>query len=136
TLMVQGAYVGKAAIHLDGWQSANPARYIADPITGAPPSLQNVNDRVVNLPGILAPNTLVLGNSFRSWYNSFQGQATKRYSHGFTFNLSYAYGKSIDTLSTSILNYQLDNPFSLAYQRGFSDFDQRHVFVPTWLWSP
>jgi hypothetical protein len=136
TITLQASYVGKAAIHIDGWQSANPARYMNDPITGAAPSLQNVNNRVVNLPGILAPNTLVLGNSFRSWYNSFQPQVTKRFSHGFTFTASYTFGRSIDTLSTSILNYQLDNPFSLAYQRGVSDFDRRHVFVPTWLWSP
>ena len=136
TVMIQASYVGKAAIHIDGWQSANPARFMNDPITGAAPSLQNVNNRVVNLPGILAPNTLVLGNSFRSWYNGFQTQVTKRFSHGFTFTASYTFSKSIDTLSTSILNYQLDNPFSLGYQRGLSDFDRRHVFVPTWLWAP
>jgi hypothetical protein len=136
TIMLQASYVGKAAIHIDGWQSANPARFMTDPITGAPPSLQNVNDRVLNLPGILASNTLVLGNSFRSWYNSFQAQVNKRFSRGFTFTTAYTYGKSIDTLSTSILNYQLDNPFSLRYQRGLSDFDRRHVLVPTWLWAP
>jgi hypothetical protein len=136
TIMVQAGYVGKAAIHLDGWQSANPASYINDPITGAPPSLQNVNNRVVNLPGILAPNTIVLGNSFRSWYNSFQPQITKRFGHGLAFNAAYTFGKSIDTLSTNILNYQLDNPFSLGYQRGRSDFDRKHVFVASWVWSP
>ena len=53
TIMMQASYVGKAAIHIDGWQSANPARFMNDPITGAPPSLQNVNNRVVYLPGIL-----------------------------------------------------------------------------------
>jgi hypothetical protein len=136
TIMVQVGYVGKAAIHLDGWQSANPARFINDPITGAPPSLQNVNNRVVNLPGILAPNTIVLGNSFRSWYNSVQPQVTKRFGHGLAFNASYTFGKSIDTLSTNILNYQLDNPFDLGYQHARSDFDRRHVFVASWVWSP
>jgi hypothetical protein len=136
SIMVQAGYVGKAAIHVDGWQSINPARFMNDPITGAPASLQNVNDRVVNLPGILAPNTLLLGNSFRSWYNSFQPQITKRFGHGLSFNAAYTFGKSIDTLSTSILNYQMDNPFSLSYQRGRSDFDRRHVFVGSWLWAP
>ena len=136
TIMVQAAYIGKAAIHVDGWQSANPALFINDPTTGAAPSLQNVNNRTVYLPGILAPNTLVLGNSFRSWYNGFQGQVAKRMSHGLTFNLAYTFSKSIDTLSTAILNYQLDDPFSLGYQRARSDFDRRHVFVPSWLWAP
>ncbi len=136
TIMIQAGYVGKAAIHVDGWQSANPARFMTDPITGAPPSLQNVQDRTVYLLGILAPNTLVLGNSFRSWYNSLQTQVNKRFSHGLSFNAAYTFGKSIDTLSTAILNYQLDNPFSLRYQRGRSDFDRRHVFVASWVWSP
>jgi len=45
TIMVQAGYVGKIAQHVDGWQSFNAARFIPDPVTGAAPSLQNVNDR-------------------------------------------------------------------------------------------
>src|SRR5262249_31908508 len=88
------------------------------------------------LPGILAPNTLVLNNPYRSWYNGLQTQLTKRLSNGLAFNVAYTYSKSIDTSSNNVWNYQYDNPFNLNYQRGLSDFDRRNVFVASWLWSP
>jgi hypothetical protein len=134
--MFQVSYVGKVAIKVDGCQSVNPARFVNDPITGAPPSLQKVNNRTIYLPGILAPNVVVLANSFRSWYNSFQPQLTKRFGHGLSFNAAYTFSRSIDTLSTNDLNYSLDNPSDIGAQRGLSDFDRRHVFVASWLWSP
>jgi hypothetical protein len=136
TIMVQAGYVGKVAQHVDGWQSFNAARFIADPVTGAAPSLQNVNDRVTYLPGILAPNSLVLANNFRGWYNGLQTQIIKRYGSGLSFSASYTFSKAIDYRSNNYLNNSLDDPFNLRYSRGLADYDRRHVFVATWLWSP
>jgi hypothetical protein len=135
-LMVQASYLGKAAIKLDGWRDFNPAIYVNDPITGAAPSLQNVNNRVIIAPGILAPNVIQLESSFRSWYHSFQGQVIKRFSHGMSFSAAYTLSKSIDMLSSNIFNRGLDNPLDGRANRGRSDFDRRHALVMSWLWSP
>jgi hypothetical protein len=135
-LIVEASYVGKAGIKLEGYRNFNPAQFINDPVTGAPPSLQNVQNRTVFLPGILASNSIVLDNSFRSWYNGLQLQARRRFSHGLTFNVNYTFSRSIDTLSSNIFSRLLDNPFNLADNKGLSDFNRSHVFVASWLWAP
>ena len=81
-IMIQGAYVGKIATHLDGWWAPNAARYITDPITGEPPSLQNINDRVSLSPGILSAQVYELATNFRSWYHAFQAAAHEAFSRG------------------------------------------------------
>jgi len=135
-IMVQAAYLGKAGIKLDGWRNFNPARYEPDPITGQAPSLQNVNNRVILAPGILAPNIIWLETGFRSWYHSFQTQVIKRFAHGVSLNASYTLSKSIDMMSTNVFSRRLDNPFNARDNRGRSDFDRRHAFVASWLWNP
>lgn len=135
-LMVQGSYLGKTGTKLDGWSNFNPALYMNDPITGAAPSLQNVNNRVAIAPGILAPNVARLETSFRSSYHSFQGQLIKRFSKGVSFSAAYTLSKSLDILSSNIFSRRLDNPLDANSNRGRSDFDRRHAFVTSWLWSP
>lgn len=136
TLMVQGSYLGKAGRKLDGWTNFNPAIYMTDPITGAAPSLQNVNNRVAIAPGILASNVSKLQTSYNSSYHSFQGQVIKRFSQGVSFSAAYTLSKSIDELSSNIYGRYLDNPLDAKSNRGRSDFDRRHAFVASWLWSP
>jgi hypothetical protein len=135
-LMVQGSYIGKIGTHLDGWWGPNPARYITDPITGEAPSLQNVNNRVRIAPGILAANITELATHWRSWYHSFQAQVVRRFTGGLSLSASYTLGKSIDLVRQNIGNYSLANPFDARSNRGRSDFDRRHAFVASWLWSP
>jgi hypothetical protein len=135
-LMVRGTYVGKMGIKLDGWRNFNPARFVNDPITGAAPSLQNVNNRVILAPGILAPNVTWLETSFRSWYNAFQGEVIKRFNRGLSFSASYTWAKSLDLMSTNVFNRRLDNPFNYRDNKGRSDFDRKHAFVASWLWDP
>ena len=134
--MVQGAYLGKIGTKLDGWRNFNPAVYINDPITGEPPSLQNVNNRVLNARGIVAPDPIWLETSFRSWYHSFQAQVVKRFARGLSFSASYSLAKSIDIIPQNIGGWGLDNPLNARDNRGRSDFDRRHAFVASWLWSP
>ena len=85
-LMVEASYVGKIGIKLEGHRHWNPAIYINSPRTGAAPSAQNVNDRVLypEMRGILTPGSRVLGNDYRVWFHSFQGVVNKRFSKGFT----------------------------------------------------
>ena len=136
TLMVDAAYAGKIGIKIEALRTYNPGAFINDPITGAPPSEQNVNDRVIHEPGILSPQGYLLGNDFRSWYHSMQLQATKRFGNGVSVVGSYTLAKSIDTSSTDNLGGTVADPFNLHQEKGRSDWDRRHSFVVSWLYSP
>jgi hypothetical protein len=136
TLMVEAAYAGKIGTKIEALRTYNPAQFINSPRDGSPPSDQNINDRVVFEPGILGPQGFLLGNDFRSWYHSFQAQVTKRFSGGISILGSYSLSKSIDSSSTDNLGATVANPFNLRDERGRSDWDRRHAFVASWLWSP
>jgi hypothetical protein len=134
--MVEAAYAGKIGTKIEALRPYNPAQFINDPVTGGPPSAQNVNDRVIFEPGILSPQGFLLGNDFRSWYHSLQLQVTKRFSHDFSVLGSYTWSKSIDSSSTDTLGGTVSNPFDLRQERGRSDWDRRHAFVVSWLYTP
>ncbi|MGH9784138.1 MAG: TonB-dependent receptor domain-containing protein [Terriglobia bacterium] len=70
-----------------------------------------------------------------SWYNSMQIQIQKRLSRGLQFQSSYTWSKSLDTTigqyggesgGTPNIGRDPDNP---AYDKGPSDFDNRHVWT-------
>jgi hypothetical protein len=134
--MVEASYAGKIGIKIEALRTYNPARFINDPVTGDPPSLQNVNNRVIFEPGILSPQGYLLGNDFRGWYHSLQLQVTKRFSNNVSVVGSYTLAKSIDTSSTDNLGGTVANPFNLRQERGRSDWDRRHSFVVSWLYMP
>lgn len=134
--LVEAAYAGKIGTKIEALRTYNPAKFENSPVTGAPPSEANVNDRTIYEPGILGPQEFLLGNDFRSWYHSFQVQLTKRFSQGLSVVGSYTLAKSIDTSSTDNLGAQVANPFNLHQEKGRSDWDRRHSFVVSWLYSP
>ncbi len=134
--MLEASYAGKIGTKIEALRTFNPAKFGNDPITGAPASESNVNDRMIYEPGILGPQEYLLGNDFRSWYHSLQVQATKRFSQELSVVGSYTLAKSIDSSSTDNLGAQVANPFNLRQERGRSDWDRRHSFVVSWLYSP
>ena len=109
-----------------------------------------------HLPTSLNPNEPLpgLGNSGRPYinfgnityyeengnasYNSLMAKLDKRLSHGFSFLLSYTYGKSIDedpgpSSTSDASGATPPNSYNLrGTMRGLSDFDVRHRLV----WSP
>jgi hypothetical protein len=136
TLLVEGAYAGKIGIKIEALRTYNPAAFRPSAKDGSPPSDQNINDRVIFEPGILSPIGFLLGNDFRSWYHSFQTQVTKRFSDGLSVVGAYTLSKSIDSSSTDNLGATVANPFNLRDERGRSDWDRRHAFVASWLYTP
>ncbi len=134
--MIEAAYAGKIGTKIEALRTYNPAKFRNDPITGAPASEGNVNDRTIYEPGILGPQEYLLGNDFRSWYHSLQVQVTKRFSQGLSVVGSYTLAKSIDSSSTDNLGAQVANPFNLRQERGRSDWDRRNAFVASWIYSP
>jgi hypothetical protein len=135
SVMLESTYAGKIGIKIEALRPINPAAFVKSPVTGAAPTAQNVNDRVLYEPGILGPQIYSLGNDFRSTYHSWQTQVTKRMSHGFTVLASYTLAKSLDSSSTNNLGATVSNPFDLHTERGRSSWDRRHAFVASWLWN-
>ncbi len=135
SVMVESTYAGKIGTKIEALVPRNPAQFINSPVTGAAPSAQNVNDRVIYEPGILGPQIDILGNDFRSWYHSWQTQVTKRMSHGFTVLGSYSLAKSIDSSSTNNLGGSVSDPFNLHTEIGRSSWDRKHTVVASWLWN-
>lgn len=134
--MVGAAYVGKIGTKIEALRTYNPAKFENDPVTGAPASEANVNDRTIYEPGILGPQEYLLGNDFRSWYHSLQVQVNRRFSEGLSVVGSYTLSKSIDSSSTDNLGAQVANPFNLHQEIGRSDWDRRNAFVVSLLYSP
>lgn len=64
-------------------------------------------------------------NEGESDYNTFQVRFQRRFSKGFSFLLNYNFAKSLDNLSTDSLSKAvIATP---QQDRGFSDFDTRHL---------
>jgi hypothetical protein len=136
---MEASYAGKLSQKLEGHRFWNAAVFKADPITGAAPSAQNVNDRVLypQTIGLFNPQSRILGNDYRSGYHSAQFRINKRFSRGFSFLGSYVFSKEIDNVVAPQpgLTPGTDNPFNLKLDKGRGSFDHTHVFNMSWLWT-
>jgi hypothetical protein len=137
-LAFEAAYVGKISQKLVGHNYFNAAPYITSPITGLPPSLQNVEERVPYAPGIISAQSRVLGNFFHASYHSLQLRVERRFAQGFSASGSYALAKNMTNQpeNTTGLISNIPNPFDLESLWGPSFLDRRHVVAASWVWSP
>lgn len=135
---VSVAYIGKTGRKLIAYRPFNAAPYIPGvDASGQPISTEgNAGSRAPFLPGTYGTEGIYLDNSFTSAYHSAQFEVNKRFSKGFQFNTSYTLAKSIDSSSTTSLGGCLSNPFDVRSDRGRSDFDRRHAFIFSGVWSP
>jgi hypothetical protein len=127
---VQAAYVGKDSKKLQAYRPFNVAQWRP----GA--TLENIAERAPFLPGIYGTEIIVLSSAFNQHYESAQFRVDKRFSRGFTFQGAYTYGKAIDHNSEYSLGACVSNPYDLDSDRGRADFDSRHTFAASWLWTP
>src|SRR5687768_3004722 len=136
--VVEGSYIGKIGKKIVGHNYFNAAPFINSPITGAPPSLQNVEERVPLSPGVISTASRVLGNFFRSEYHSMQLRAERRMARSFSLSASYALSKNLTNQpeNTTGLISNIPNPFDLDSLWGPSFLDRRHVVAASWVWSP
>jgi Carboxypeptidase regulatory-like domain/TonB-dependent Receptor Plug Domain len=72
------------------------------------------------------------GAGVNSNYNSLQTNLQKRFSHGFTFSVAYAYSKSLDVGSNQA---SFTDNLNRNRQYGPSDFDQTHLVTITHLYE-
>ena len=136
--VVEGAYIGKIGSKLVGHNYFNAAPFIASPVTGQPPSLQNVEQRAPFSPGVISAQSRVLGNFFRSEYHSLQLRVERRFVRTFSISGSYALSKNLTNQpeNTTGLISNIPNPFDLESLWGPSFLDRRHVVAASWVWSP
>jgi hypothetical protein len=137
-ISAEAAYVGKIGSKLVGHNYFNAAPYINSPITGQPPSLQNVEQRAPLSPGIISAQSRVLGNFFRSEYHSMQLRVERRFARTFSISGSYALSKNLTDQpeNTTGLISSIPNPFDIDSLWGPSILERRHVIAASWVWSP
>jgi outer membrane receptor protein involved in Fe transport len=81
------------------------------------------------LPGINLANITQRESGGTSSYNALWVTANKRFSHGFQFNASYTFSKSLDFNSRTNQGITVQDSLNVANDHGLSDFDVRHRFV-------
>jgi len=133
------AYVGSRAVHnlmqTDDSSIVLPIAKTAEgylwPIPGTPTTTINPNFGRV-------PATLWNSDSI---YHAMQVQVQKRFSRGLSGQVSYTWGRTIDTASGSTDGDQFRNGLSSQYffdsriRRGPSDFNQTHNIVVSYTWE-
>jgi Carboxypeptidase regulatory-like domain len=139
-LVVEASYAGKTSFKLEGHRHWNPAVFMPSRRTGAAPTAQNVNERVLvpQTLGLINTQSRVLGSDYKANYHSLQLRVDKRFSRGFSVLGSYVLSKSIDNVVAPEpgLTPGVANPFNLNQDRGRGSFDRRHVLSLSWLWNP
>jgi hypothetical protein len=133
------AYVGSRSVHnlmqTDDSSIVLPIAKTPEgylwPIPGSPTTTINPNFGRV-------PATLWDSDSV---YHAMQVQVQKRFSHGLSGQVSYTWGRTIDTASGSTDGDQFRNGLSSQFffdsriRRGPSDFNQTHNLVVSYTWE-
>ena len=86
-------------------------------------------------PGMPLSNIGVYESVGNSSYNGLWATANKQFSRGLTFNVSYAWSKSIDENSRNNQGLVLQDSNNVHGDRGLSDFDVRHRVVISGIYS-
>jgi hypothetical protein len=138
------SYVGARGTHLPTFVDQNLAP------TGTTRTFTiyggDANGQKFTLPQYARANTalpfsiLEEQSSVKSEYNALIFQANRRFTNGLQFQASYTLAKSTDTgqtslITTSIFNQPVDL-FDRSYDAGPSNFDVRHKFVVSAVYSP
>lgn len=123
---VEAAYVGSEASHLDNSRNLNDA----------PPGLGAVQPR---RPYPLWGSIRWIATDGKSYYESLQLKAERRFSHGFSFLAAYTWSHNIDNSygtneSLPFTPGGVQNDRCWGCERSDSGFDFRHRFTTSFLW--
>ena len=78
-------------------------------------------------------------STIKSEYNALVLQANRRLTGGLQFQVSYTLSRAIDTnqVSQTFTTTNVpSNPYDLGPERGYSNFDRRHKFAASAVWTP
>jgi len=113
----------------------NIIRNIDQPINGAKPfTALSANSPI--FPGKPIGATILIQDSGgNSSYNALWTEVKKRLGHGLQFDASYTYAKSIDYNSRNNQGLTVQDSYNIRNDRGLSDYDARHRFVISGVYS-
>jgi len=134
-LVAQLGYVGSRGVHLMGYigeYNPNRPQLMPDQSLYFPESITRMNPAY----GSVAARR----SQFDSSYHALQAGLSRRWGRGVAFQAKYAWGKSLDNASTSIISDFVNlsgvpTMFNYRWNRGPSDFDLRHVFAMSFSWA-
>ena len=121
----------------------DPNRFAGDLLGKADPLGNNEGDAGTNLINPSFGSFNLRQNRITSNYHGLNSQLRKRFADGFSFQMSYTYGKSLD-YNSDVGRAGLNNggsglyfvdPINIALDYGRSNFDIRHRFVTNFLWE-
>ena len=127
-LAVTIGYLGSRGAHL------RISRNINQPVNGIRP-YPAISASSPILPGTPLGNITQVESSGFSTYHGAWVSATKRLSRGLQFDTSYTWSKSLDTNSLNSSAFAVQDSYDIAGQYGLSDFDARHRFVFSGVYS-
>jgi hypothetical protein len=130
TIALQIGYFGNKGTHLRMARNLNQP----DPVTGLRP-YPTLSDTSPISPGTKLNNVVEYDSSANSNYNALWVTVTKRFSNGLQFNSSYTWSKSLDYNSLSSQGIILQNSYDPRSNYGPSDFDARHRWVLSGVYS-
>ena len=110
------------------------SRNINQPIDGVRP-FPTISALSPILPGSPLGNITQVESSGFSTYHGAWVSVTKRLSRGFQLDTSYTWSKSLDTNSLNSSGFAVQDSYDIAGQYGPSDFDARHRFVLSAVYS-
>jgi Carboxypeptidase regulatory-like domain len=157
--VLQVAYVGTHSLRLFRQLAVNQARIastnhpIVNAVTGESITTNTDDNAALRAPfqGVETSAFSLNQTSGQSNYNSMQAALNHRMSHGFDFQVSYTFSKSIDDASNAgggaFSDGSIDttsgldtgslwgNQFAGRANRGISDFDRTHRLVLNGVWE-
>jgi hypothetical protein len=144
--VVSVAYIGSLGRHLPTFYDLNNARtgstnytVVDGPAAGTNFTLP-LYTRVVRFPNSTnGPAMTRIQSTVKSDYNALVLKGERRFTDGLQFQASYTLASSRDTNQNSATFTQTNSPYDIldgSYDRGPSNFDTRHRFVASAVWSP
>ncbi len=126
--VLRASYAGSKATRLVDGNELNPAVYSP-----------GVTTATTNQRRPLAPqlgSTALIQSIGNSTFNALQVTAERRLRKGFSVLANYQLSKSIDDSGANLGNaITLTDPFDRLFDKGPSEFDQRHVFNLSEIWE-
>jgi hypothetical protein len=119
---VAGGYLGSRGRNL------RISRNINQPVGGVRP-YPTISTVSSILPGAALGNISQAESSGFSTYHAAWVSFTRRATRGLQIDTSYTWSKSLDTNSLNSLGFAVQDAYDIPNQYGLSDFDARHRFV-------
>ncbi|MFZ0882854.1 MAG: TonB-dependent receptor [Candidatus Acidiferrales bacterium] len=129
-------YVGNHGVHMinraDDYNTVLPSLTPTGDLFPLPGTGTKVNTTWGDVRGTMGNGTAL--------YDALQASLLKRFSHGFQAQVSYTWGKGLDTGSAATIGDDFENSISSPYffwqgRKGLTDFNVAQTLVVNYIWT-